>query len=178
MKIAVIGSFLIAILHSILFYGKNLELSVLLFSIAFGVFIIYILYKNNKIKNTKALKLMIPILLISATYLIFNNKFLGIFNIIILIILFSLMIVMLLFENSNIQLILKKILYLILEPIEFVEEAFSSIIEQIKNLFKIKKSNKKSKIIIKKIILGIVISIPLIVIILILLSSADQIFLL
>lgn len=176
MKIAVIGSFLIAILHSILFYGQNLGLSVLLFSIAIGVFIIYILYKNNKIKNTKALKLIIPILLISVTYLIFNNKFLGIFNIIILIILFSLMIVMLLFEKTNIQLILKKILYLILGSIEFVEESFSSIIEQIKNLFKMKKSNKKSKIILKKIILGIVISIPLIVIILILLSSADQIF--
>lgn len=176
MRIAVIGSFLIAILHSILFYGQNLGLSVLLFSIAIGIFLIYILYKNNKIKNTKALKLIIPILLISATYLIFNNKFLGIFNIIILIILFSLMIVMLLFEKTNIQLIIKKILYLILGPIEFVEESFSSIIEQIKNLFKKKKSNKKSKMILKKIILGIVISIPLIVIVLMLLSSADQIF--
>ena len=76
MKTAVIGSFLIAILHSILFYGQKLGLSVFLFCIALGFFVLTILEKNNKIKNRKALILSVPIILISATYFIFNNAFL------------------------------------------------------------------------------------------------------
>ena len=53
MKIAVIGSFLLAILHSILFYGEKFGISVFLFCIALGFLIIYIMQKNGKIKNAK-----------------------------------------------------------------------------------------------------------------------------
>ena len=81
MKIAVVGSFLIAILHSVLFYGQKLGISVFLFCIALGFFIIYILEKCKKIKNKKALILCVPILLISATYFIFNNSFFYVANI-------------------------------------------------------------------------------------------------
>ena len=136
MKIAVIGSFLIAILHSILFYGQKLGISVFLFCIAFGFFILYLLEKNNKIKNKKALILCVPIILIAATYFIFNNAFFYVANIIALIILFTLMVILAVFEKTSIGLTLNRAVYLLLGPIEFLEEAIGSIIETIGNFFR------------------------------------------
>ena len=176
MKIAVIGSFLIAILHSILFYGQKLGISVILFCLALGFFLIYILDKNNKIKNQKALLLCLPILLISATYFIFNNSFFYIANIVTIIILFILMVILAVFDKTTIGLIINKVVYLVLGPIEFLEEAIGSIIEVISNLFKKKEVSKEKNEKIRKIILGVLITIPILIIVLILLSSADSIF--
>ena len=145
MKIAVIGSFLIAILHSILFYGQKLGISVFLFCLALGFFLIYILDKNNKIKNQKALLLYLPILLISATYFIFNNSFFYIANIVSIIILYTLMLVLAVFDKTTMGLIINKVMYLILGPIEFLEEAIGNIIEVISNLFKKKEVSKEKK---------------------------------
>lgn len=178
MKIAVIGSFLIALLHSILFYGEKLGISVFLFCIALGFFILYILNKNNKIENKKALLLSIPIILISATYFIFNNTVLYITNIIVLFILFVLMIVLAIFKENTIGLVISKAAYLVLGPVEFIEEAVASIGETIIGIFKRKqpkeKNEKNEKI--GKIVIGILITIPILALILILLSSADSIF--
>ena len=58
MKVAVLGSFLIAILHSILFFDQKLGISVFLFCIALGFFFIYILDKNGKIKKQKGINFM------------------------------------------------------------------------------------------------------------------------
>lgn len=176
MKIAVLGSFLIAILHSILFYGQKLGLSVFLFCLALGFFFIYILDKNKKIKNRKALLLSIPIILISATYFIFNNSFFYIANIITLIILFVLMIIFAVFEKTTIGLIISKAAYLILGPIEFLEEAVGSIIEAIEGLFKKRDVPKEKNKKVRKIIIGIIVAIPILIVVLILLSSADSIF--
>lgn len=176
MKIAVIGSFLIAILHSILFYGQKLGISVFLFCLALGFFLIYILDKNNKIKNQKALLLYLPILLISATYFIFNNSFFYIANIVSIIILYTLMLVLAVFDKTTMGLIINKVMYLILGPIEFLEEAIGNIIEVISNLFKKKEVSKEKNEKIRKIILGVLITIPILIIVLILLSSADSIF--
>lgn len=176
MKITVIGSFLIAILHSILFYGQELGISVFLFCLALGIFILYILEKNNKIKNKKALILCVPIMLIAATYFIFNNSFFYVTNIIALIILFALMVILAVFEKTSIGLILNKAVYLLLGPIEFLEEAIGSIIETITNFFHKKEVSKEKSDRIRKIIIGIIIAIPILVIVLVLLSSADSIF--
>lgn len=176
MKIAVLGSFLIAILHSILFYGQKLGLSVFLFCLALGFFLIYILDKNKKIKNRKALLLSIPIILISATYFIFNNSFFYIANIIALIILFVLMIIFAVFEKTTIGLIISKAAYLIFGPIEFLEEAVGSIIEAIEGLFKKREVPKEKNEKVRKIIIGIIVAIPILIVVLILLSSADSIF--
>ena len=59
-----IGALIFAIWLVILFFGKSIGLSMLLFSIPFSYFFIYILEKNNKIKNSKAKILLIPILLL------------------------------------------------------------------------------------------------------------------
>ena len=176
MKIAVMGSFLIAILHSILFYGEKFGISVFLFCIALGIFIIYILNKNNKIKNRKAMLLIIPILLISATYFIFNSEFFYITNIIVLIILFTVMVVMLVFDKTTINLVARKSVYLILGPVEFLEESIGSIIEFFSGLFKKREVNKEKNEKIRKIVLGIIITIPILCIVMGLLISADSIF--
>ena len=176
MKVAVLGSFLIAILHSILFYGQELGISVFLFCIALGFFIIYILDKNGKIKNKKALALCVPILLISATYFIFNNSFFYIVNIIVLIILFTLMVVLAVFEKTTIGYIFNRAFYLIIGPIEFFEEAVGSIIDTVSGLFKKREVSKEKNEKMRKIIIGIAIAIPILIVVLLLLSSADSIF--
>lgn len=176
MKIAVIGSFLIAILHSILFYGQKLGISVFLFCLALGFFILYLLDKNNRIKNKKALILCVPIILISATYFIFNNTFFYVANIIALIILFTLMVILAVFEKTSIGLILNRAVYLFLGPIEFLEEAIGSIIETIENFFHKKEMSKEKNEKLRKIIIGILIAIPILIVVLMLLSSADSIF--
>lgn len=176
MKIAVIGSFLIAILHSILFYGQKLGISVFLFCLALGFFILYLLDKNNKIKNKKALILCVPIILISATYFIFNNTFFYVANIIALIILFTLMVILAVFEKTSIGLILNRAVYLFLGPIEFLEEAIGSIIETTENFFHKKEMSKEKNEKLRKIIIGILIAIPILIVVLMLLSSADSIF--
>lgn len=176
MKTAVIGSFLIAILHSILFYGQKLGLSVFLFCIALGFFVLTILEKNNKIKNRKALILSVPIILISATYFIFNNSFFNFINIFVLIILFALMIILAVFEKSSLKLLIYKIFSLILGSIEFFEEAVGSIIEAVVGVFKKQNKSKTKNVKIGKIIKGLIVTIPILIVVLILLSSADSIF--
>lgn len=176
MRMAVIGSFLIAILHSILFYGQRLGLSVFLFCIALGFFVIYVLEKNNKIKNKKALILAIPILLISTTYFIFNNSFFYVCNIIVLIILFAIMVVKLVMDETSIPTMIRKVCFLLLGPIEFIEEAIGSIIETITGFFSKKKISKDKDEAIRKVIIGVLIAIPILIIILLLLMSADSIF--
>ncbi len=119
---------------------------------------------------------MLPILLISATYFIFNNEFFYTFNIIALILLYSIMIIMLVIDKVTIGTIIRKVVYLLLGPVEFLEEAVGSIIETIAKLFNKREISKKEHRTIKKIILGIIITIPLLIIVLILLASADSIF--
>ena len=176
MKIAVIASFLIAILHSILFYGQKLGLSVFLFCLVLGFFILGILEKNGKIQNKKPLLLSVPIILLSATYFIFNNSFFYVANIIAIVILFAVMLILAMFEKASLKLIINKMLNLILGPLEFLEEAIGSIIDTIVDLFKKEKEPKTKNKNIGKIIKGIIITIPILIIVLILLSSADSIF--
>ena len=176
MKVAVLGSFLIAILHSILFFDQKLGISVFLFCIALGFFFIYILDKNGKIKNKKALILCIPILLISATYFIYNNSFFYVANILALIILFTLMIVLAVFENIRLGYFFNRLFYLVIGPIEFFEEAVGSIIDTVSSLFKKQEKSKEKNEKIRKVIIGIFITIPILIVVLILLSSADSIF--
>ena len=176
MKVTVVGSFLIAILHSILFYGQKLGISVFLFCLALGFFILYVLKKNNKVKNKKALFLSIPILLIAATYFIFNNSVFYITNVIVLIILFVLMITLSVFEKTTIEFLLNRVGYLLLGPIEFLEEAVRSIIETISSLFRKRKVTKEKNEKVRKIVIGVLITMPILIVVLVLLSSADSIF--
>ena len=52
MKKIVIGALILSILHSILFYGQDLGISVVLFVVPMLIFISYTLISKNKVKNT------------------------------------------------------------------------------------------------------------------------------
>ena len=69
----IIFIFLLTILHSVLFYSKGLGLNVILFMIPLLIFLICILYKEKKIVNKKGLLFIIPILLLSCSYFVYNN---------------------------------------------------------------------------------------------------------
>lgn len=171
-----IGALIFSIWLVILFFGKSIGLSMLLFLIPFSYFFIYILEKNNKIKNSKAKLLLIPILLLSSTYLIYDNSFFNSINLIVISILFSLMVLGLIGENFEFNVdTIDKIFGLLFSPFNFIEESTIKFIDCVKEKLKINiKSNNGEKI--KKAIKAILITIPIVLVIIILLSTADEIF--
>ena len=68
-----IGALVFSLLYMILFFEKNLGLSVMMFIVPLTYYLIYILKKRDKVKNEKARILIIPIALLSSTYFIFNK---------------------------------------------------------------------------------------------------------
>ena len=66
-------SLLLSILHSILFWGKQPGISVILFTATALILLIYLLKKGKLILKEKEIFWSIPILLLSGTYFIFNN---------------------------------------------------------------------------------------------------------
>lgn len=179
MKLAVWGSLILSILHSILFYNSKLGISVVLFTIT-AIFIFIKILENKKIiKNKKAYILSIPIILLSSTYFIFNNIFFNIINILAIILLFATMLIVAILGEIKIKEIIERIFLLFLGAFDYLDRAIKTIIENIFKFKKIKKENEekiKENKKIKQIIIGIIISLPILIIIVSLLTSADAIF--
>lgn len=173
MRKAVYGSLFLSILHSILFFGQDLGISVLLFAIPIVLLLITMLKKHNKIKNEKALYLTIPILLLSSTYLFFNNEFFNIVNMIAIPVLLGAMIVWATSDTFKIRTLFGKSINLVIGSLEFIPNALKFIKEAF--IFKNNNEEIKNKKI-KQIGIGILCSLPLLFIILALLISADGIF--
>lgn len=68
--------FILSIWHSFLFYGKELGLSVMLFILPLLGIIFYVLKKWNKVERRSGLFFVIPIILLSCCYFIYDNYFL------------------------------------------------------------------------------------------------------
>lgn len=170
------GALIFAIWLVILFFGKSIGLSMLLFLIPFSYFFVYILEKNNKIKNSKAKFLLIPILLLSSTYFIYDNSFFNSINLIIIPILFCFMILGLIGENFEIEVdTIGKILGSFFNPLSFIGESTIKFVDSIKEKLKINiKSNNEEKM--KRIFKAVLITIPIVLVIIILLSTADEVF--
>ena len=167
----VAGSILLSITQSVLFYGKEIGISMLLFEIIFNGIIYYILYKKNKIKNNSGLLLFIPIILLSSTYFIFSNKIFYISNLFIIILLNLIMFVILVNEKC----FLKNYLFYTSNLIINIFSNYKESINYTKNksekyILKNKKLNKEN---IKNISKSILIVFIVVGIVLILLSSAD-----
>lgn len=160
---------LIAILNSILFYGKKLGLSVILFIIPLLIFLYYVLKKENKIKNFKGLLFIIPIVILSSTYFIFNNSFFRLLNIPIIIVLFTLMYLYTIKPVYNIKTIFSNIFTLLVEPLKHVSNIFNLVGSSISSKLKLSTNTKK-------ILKSSIIVLPIVIIVILLLSSADQIF--
>lgn len=160
---------LIAILNSILFYGKKLGISVILFIIPLLIFLYHVLKKENKIKNFKGLLFIIPIVLLSSTYFIFNNSFFRLLNIPIIIVLFTLMYLYTIKPVYNIKTIFSNIFTLLVEPIKHISNIFNLVESSISSKIKLSTNTKK-------ILKSSIIVMPIVIIVILLLSSADQIF--
>lgn len=160
---------LLCIWNSILFFGKSLGVSVILFTVPFLVFTLYILISNNKIKNRYGLLFIIPIVLLSLTYLFFNNWFFNLINIPIIVILFILMYIYTMKPTYNIGNIISDIFTLIFEPLNGIDDVCDIISGKIKDVCKL--SDKTIKV-----IKSLIIILPITIVVLILLSSADMIF--
>ena len=161
---------ILAILQSILFWKKEPGISVLIFTIACLLYLIYILSKNKKITNRKAFVFVVPIVLLSSTYFIFNNALFKILNIFVIIILGLVMCVYLCKKKLKCPEFLKKIG-------DVIGGMFESVSEVIDYL-KIPKEEKESKSLekVKKLGKALLITVPIILVVLALLMSADQVF--
>ena len=163
-------SIFLGILQSILFWEKDPGISVFIFIIACMAYLIYILDKNKKIVNKKALIFLIPIILLSSTYFIFNNALFQTLNFIVI---FLLTIIMCIYLCKP-KMVLPKFLYYIVSTVMGALESVDDVIK----CFKIpeeKRNNEKFEKI-KKIGKSILISLPIIIVVLLLLMSADEIF--
>ena len=181
MKKIVLGVIALSILHSILFYAQDFGVSVVLFTICAMILIIYSLTSKNKVKNSKAFLLSIPITAISLTYAIFNNIFFNILNVFVIIGLTCIMIIWAICGEFNIKNIIVNTILIIFRPFGFIAEAVRVISENVfkrkqpKNGESVKEKITETKVF-KQILTGLLISIPLLIIILALLISADTVF--
>lgn len=174
MKKAIFGSLVLAILHSILFYGQDLGVSVLLFAIVSVFLLIAFLKKHNRIKNNNALFLSFPILLLSSTYFIFNNTFFWWLNLMVIPLLLGIMAVWACCDTFKLRELIGKSINLVIGSLEFIPGSCSLIKSAIKPKTGEEKKEKHKKA--KLTGLGILCSIPLLFIILGLLVAADGVF--
>lgn len=171
-----IGSILFSIWGVTLFLGKEIGLSMFLFVFPFAYFLIDLIEKNQKQKNKKAKLLILPILLLSSTYVIFNNSFFNTMNIIVIPVLLTIMIIALLNEKLEIGWNwISEIIEIIFVPLSFIGETLEKIRQELENKTKINRNNKKEKKF-KKIIKAILITTPIALVIIGLLASADEVF--
>lgn len=176
MKKIAIGVLAIAILHSILFYGQEFGVSVVLFTIPLLALIIYALVSKKKAKNKMAFWLTVPITLLSSTYAIFNNTFLNFVNFIAIIVLTCIMIIWAVYDKFNFSDAFVRVFVIIFKPFGHIIEGIKVFVNSVlknKNNGEIKIQESK---VFKQIFIGLIISLPLLLIIIALLISADSIF--
>ena len=127
MQIAVILSLILSVWHSILFFRQSVGISAILFAIPTIFATMYVLEKLGKIKNKKAYILTVPILILSSTYLFFDNTYFNILNIFVILALFASMITWAISDKLKLAHFFEKIFNIIVGPIEFLGKGISII---------------------------------------------------
>lgn len=170
-----IGALIFGIWLVVLFFGKSIGVSMILFVVPITYYIIYILEKNDKIVYKKAKMLIIPIILLSSTYFIYNNEFFRKLNIFVIPILIVIMIIRLLGEKFMIRTIIDEVIEIVSKPIALVSNTYENLVNVIKGKLKLKvDTENKNKV--GSIVKGILITIPIVIVIMLLLASADEVF--
>lgn len=166
-------SFLMGILFTYLFFQHAHGISFLIFAVAFIAFLAYSLKQADLLKKDWTWLFAVPILLLSARYFLSANVILNILNFPIIVVLSIGMSVLLANKkldwgkfNFVLEMIEKSLV-----PIAFFHKPYQYIYEELS----IKKSSKLRGTVLK-IFMGILISLPLLLIILVLLASADAVF--
>ena len=159
----------LCIYNSILFYGKKLGINVILFVGPLLGFMYYVLKQNKKINNKKGLLFMIPIILLSIFYLVYDNTFFKVFNTFIMTILFLLMYLFTINPTFKISEVFVNVINLMFLPLSQISNLYRVVKLKIEDALHLS-SNGKQKI------KSIFIVIPIVIIVLLLLSSADMLF--
>ncbi len=174
MKLIIIFSLILSILHSILFYENDLGVSVFLFVGILVFLIIICLKQSKKIIQPKMLILTIPILLLSLTYFLLNNTIFRMMNMIIIIGMVGIMITLATSKNRKIKQIIEKLFFLWIGPFDLIKEASHLANRYLLTVFPFKRKEKRESI--KQIIKGFLVALPIVIIVCILLISADETF--
>ena len=160
--------FLLSILNSILFYDNSLGINVVLFMVGLLIFLVWVLKSNNKINNKYGLLFIIPIMLISCSLVLYNSSSQFLSGLVVpLLIIF--MYIYTISPTYKFGSLLSKTCKTIFEPLTCIGKLYRITFSKLGNLFRL---SDKGKSIIK----AILITLPVLVIVIILLSSADMIF--
>lgn len=165
----IIWILLLAIWNVILFYGNELGLSVILFMAPLLTFIYLFFRKNEKINNKKGLLYMVPMVLLSLTYLLFDNEMFTVINCIAITLLFGVLYVFTIKPVDSASKLVDEAISLLVMPITYIGNFFRVATSKIS--LKLKVSKKA-----KKVLLSCLIVLPIVLIVVGLLSSADIIF--
>ncbi len=160
--------FLISIYNVVLFFGYKFGLNVILFNVVLLGLLIFSLYKNKKIKNKYGLLFSIPIIITSLNYLLYSNYF-GLFNIIMIPILFCLLLIFTIYPSYKFIDILSKGVYLLFMPFGYIGNLYRVVSMNLEKYFKLDKKKRRT-------IISYLIIIPIIFIVLFLLITADSEF--
>lgn len=166
---SIIFIFLLSILHSVLFYSKSLGLNVILFMIPLLMFLLITLKNHKKITNKWGLLFIIPIILLSITYFIYDNSFTRGFNLIVIPLLTVLMYIYTIRPTYNLGTMFGDTMSLIFEPLECIGKLYNIVGMKLSELFHLTDVGKKR-------LKSILIVIPIVIVVLVLLCSADMIF--
>ncbi len=169
MKNYILFIFLFVVLHSVLFYNRLFALNVILFVIPLLIFLVIVLKQNKKIKNKWGLLFILPIILVSASYFIYDNNFIRTFNALAIPGLIIMMYIYTIEPTYKIPEFIKNVTYLIFEPFSCIGKFYNLVGLKLSKIFKISETGRKR-------IKSFLIVIPIVIIILLLLSSADMIF--
>ena len=167
MKLIIGGSLFFSILQSVLLWKKLPGISVILFIIPLLLFFIFFLNKNKKIQNRRGLIWGLPIIALGFTYFIFNNGMFNFFNMFAIGILWLIMCISLTGTNLRI----KELLYLIGGAFKHI----GTVMRGVLNIFK-KDDNKEETKESNGIAKAVILTLPITLIVIILLASADGIF--
>ena len=170
----IIGSIILSIAQSILFFGKEIGISMLFFIILFDGIALYILHKKHKIQNKKGLLLIIPIFLLSSTFFLFANKTFYYTNFFAIWMLNLIMYIVTVNKKDYFRNYLLKTIELVKDTIKNYKDGI--IYTKDKSMEHVKISENLKKQDIKKITISLAIVFMIVIVVLILLASADEIF--
>lgn len=168
-----LSSILLGLVFSIFFVYKNIGLSLFVYVVIFLVVFLLLLKKRKEMKNGFSIFILVCIVLLGATFFIFNNRDLTIINKIMLpcLIIYYICLINYGFENFLSLKFLKMIMLKITtNTMTSSYQEFKECIENSKTI-QIKKGYEY-----KSVFIGVAISMPLIFIILNLLNGADLVF--
>lgn len=168
----IFGAVFLGIWATILFYEKNVGLSILFFIVPFIYILLNILEKKKKINFRKAKILVLPIILLASTYFIYNNSLLNKLNLIAIPILILIFIMELFEKDLKLYSRFEKAIEIIFNPISYLDITMKKCNEDIVSKLKFKERKNKNSNIGK----AILITIPVVFIVILLLSTADDIF--